>query len=218
MQDVVLGILAVFVGAVFCFRGYLTMRIIIPIWGAFGGFILGAALVSSSDGNGFLRSTLAWVVGLVVGVIFGLVAYLYFEVSVVLAMAAIGFTLGVSAMVAIGVSWDWVIVIVGLATGLLLAVIALAGNLPMMLLTVLTATSGASTIVGGIMLLTDKLQSGEVTESGAVTDRLHDDWWWYAIWGGLVVAGLIAQIAAADRLAGTMREAWDESKGRPAEA
>lgn len=218
MQDVVLGILAVFVGAVFCFRGYLTMRIIIPIWGAFGGFILGAALVSSSDGNGFLRSTLAWVVGLVLAVIFGLVAYLYFEVSVVLAMAAIGFTLGVSAMVAIGVSWDWVIVIVGLATGLLLAVIALAGNLPMMLLTVLTATSGASTIVGGIMLLTDKLQSGEVTESGAVTDRLHDDWWWYAIWGGLVVAGLIAQIAAADRLAGTMREAWDESKGRPAAA
>jgi hypothetical protein len=78
---------------------------------------------------------------------------------------------------------------------------------------VLTATSGASTIVGGIMLLTDKLQSGDITESGAVTDRLNDDWWWYAIWGGLVVAGIVAQFAAADRLAGTMREAWDESKG-----
>jgi hypothetical protein len=213
VQDVVLGILAVLIGAIFCFRGYLTMRVIIPIWGAFGGFILGAAIVSSSDGDGFLRSTLAWVVGIVVGFIFGLLAYLYFEVSVVLAMAAIGFTLGVSAMVAIGVSWDWVIVFVGLATGVLLAIVALAGNLPMVLLTVLTATSGASTIVGGIMLLTDKLQSGDITESGAVTDRLHDDWWWYAIWGGLVVAGIVAQFAAADRLAGTMREAWDESKG-----
>ena len=52
----------------------------------------------------------------------------------------------------------------------------------------------------------------EITSSGSVTDRLHDDWWWYAIWGGLVVAGLIAQISAAGRVGGTMREAWDESK------
>lgn len=48
--------------------------------------------------------------------------------------------------------------------------------------------------------------------SSNVTDRLRDDRWWYAIWGGLVVAGLIAQLAAADRASGTMREAWDESK------
>lgn len=212
MEDVVLGLLAVAVGLLFCFRGYLTMRIIIPIWGMFGGFVLGAAIVSSANGDGFLRTGLSWLVGAFVGLTFGLLAYLYFEVSVVLAMAAIGFSLGVSTMVAIGVSWSWLILIVGVSVGMLLAVVALAGNLPMVLLTVLTATSGASTVVGGIMLLTNKLQSESITSSGSVTDRLHDDWWWYAIWGGLVVAGLIAQLSAADRASGTMREAWDESK------
>ena len=212
MQDVVLGLLAVAVGLLFCFRGYLTMRVIIPIWGMFAGFVLGAALVASSNGDGFLRTGLSWAVGAGVGLIFGVLAYLYFEVSVVLAMAAIGFSLGVSAMVAIGVSWSWLILIVGVSVGVLLAVVALAGNLPMVLLTVLTATSGASTVVAGIMLLTNKLQSESITASGSVTDRLHDDWWWYAIWGGLTVAGIIAQISAAKRISGTMREAWDESK------
>ena len=46
MDDILLGLLAVVVGAVFCFRGYFAMRIIIPIWGAFAGFVLGAGIVS----------------------------------------------------------------------------------------------------------------------------------------------------------------------------
>ena len=31
MQDIVVGLLAIIVGAVFCFRGYLALRIVIPI-------------------------------------------------------------------------------------------------------------------------------------------------------------------------------------------
>lgn len=209
MEDVISGVLAILVGLLFCFRGYLTMRIIIPIWAMFGGFVLGVAIVASSDDHGFLRTGLSWTVGAVVGIVFGLLAYMFFEVSVVIAMSSIGFSLGVTAMVALGVSWSWLILLVGVAAGVLLAVIALAGNLPMVLLTVLTASAGASTVVGGIMLLTDKLQSSEITHSSNVTDRLHDDWWWFAIWGVLFVAGLVAQLGAHDRATGTMREAWD---------
>lgn len=209
MNDIISGVLAIAIGALFCFRGYLTMRVIIPLWAMFGGFVLGAAIVASSDDHTFLRTGLSWAVGAVVGIVFGLFAYLFFEVSVVIAMSGIGFSLGVTAMVAIGVQWSWAILLVGVAAGVLLAVIALAGNMPMVLLTVLTATSGASTIVGGIMLLTDRLQTSEITDSAGVTDRLHDDWWWYAIWGVLAVAGLLAQLGAHDRATGTMREAWD---------
>ena len=34
MKDIVVGVLAVLVGALFCFRGWLAMRVVIPIWGA----------------------------------------------------------------------------------------------------------------------------------------------------------------------------------------
>lgn len=212
MQDIIVGLLALAVGAMFCFRGYLTMRVIIPIWGAFGGFVLGAGLVASSNDDGFLRSVLSWAVGFAVALLFALIAYLYFEVSVVLAMTMIGFALGTSAMVAIGVDWSWLIVLVGIAVGVVLAVLAIAGNMPMVLLTVLTAAAGASAMVGGIMLLVGELQTEAITEAGGTTDQLHDDWWWYAIWGGLFVAGIVAQVAAAERLNATMREMWDESR------
>ncbi len=49
--------------------------------------------------------------------LFGLLAYLYYEVSVVLAMSAIGFALGTSLMVAIGVTWSWLIVVIGVIAG-----------------------------------------------------------------------------------------------------
>ena len=59
MRDVLLGLLAIAVGSLFCFRGYLTMRVVIPLWGAFTGFLSGAALVDRWTGSGFLADALA---------------------------------------------------------------------------------------------------------------------------------------------------------------
>ena len=69
MSDITVGVIAILTGAVFCFRGYLAMRIIIPLWGAFAGFMLGAGIVSGADG--FLGSALGWIVGIVLAVVFG---------------------------------------------------------------------------------------------------------------------------------------------------
>ena len=135
MKDVLVGIFAILVGALFCFRGWLAMRIVIPIWGAFAGFLFGAGLIEAWFGDGFLRTWLSWVVGLVLAMVFFFLAYLYFEVAVILAMMFIGFTLGVSIMSAIGVTWSWVLVLVGLAVGFALGWLAIATNLPMGVLT-----------------------------------------------------------------------------------
>jgi len=213
VDDIVVGILAIVVGLLFCFRGYLAMRVVIPIWGAFAGFMLGAGLIDSFTGDGFLGSVLGWVVGIALGALFALLAYLYYEISVVIAMAAIGFTLGASLMVALGVTWSWVIVIVGLAVGVLLAILAIVGDLPMVLLTVLTALAGASATVTGLMLLFGVI-SLEDFDSAATTQSLNDDWWWFAIYAGLALAGIIAQIRSTTGLRATLRASWAESGGR----
>jgi len=67
MDDIIVGIVAVLTGAVFCFRGYLAMRIIIPIWGAFAGFMLGAGIVAGD--SGFLATALGWFVGIAVALL-----------------------------------------------------------------------------------------------------------------------------------------------------
>jgi hypothetical protein len=200
------------VGLVFCFRGYLAMRVVIPIWGGFAGFMFGAGLVDNFTDEGFLTSVLGWVVGIALALIFALLAYFYYEISVVIVMGAIGFTLGSTIMVALGVTWSWVIILVGLAVGGILAVVAVVADLPMALLTILTALAGASAAVTGLMLIFGVI-SLEDFDSVATTERLNDDWWWYVIFGVLVFAGMVAQIRTLSSLRASLREAWAESGG-----
>lgn len=205
MSDIVVGILALLTGAVFCFRGYLAMRLVIPVWGAFAGFMLGAGIVSGDAG--FLGNALGWFVGFGLAVVFGVVAYLYYEVSVIIGMTGIGFVLGTSLMVAFGVTWSWLIVLGGVVLAVALAFVAIVGDLPMVLLTVLTALAGASTIVAGLMLLVGTVDL-EDFDIGDTTERVADNWWWFVIYGGLVVGGIVAQFTDIDRRRDTLREAW----------
>ena len=205
MDDVIVGLVAILTGAVFCFRGYLAMRIIIPLWGAFAGFLLGAGVVSGD--SGFLATALGWIVGLAVAVVFGLIAYLYYEVAVIIGMMAIGFALGTSLMVALGVTWSWVIVLSGVVLAVLLAFVALVGDLPMALLTVLTGFAGSAAMVAGLMLVFGVTDLGAF-DSAETTKTLDDDWWWYAIYLGLAVVGIIVQFADVDRRRDSLREAW----------
>lgn len=213
MEDVIVGLLAMLIGALFCFRGWLMLRILIPLWGAFAGFLLGAGLVASIGGQSFLRTLLGWVIGAAVALAFGLIAYLYYEVSVIIAMAAIGFSIATTALVAMGVTWSWVTVLIGVLVAVLLAFIAIVGDLPMVILTVLSAMAGASTIVGGAMLVSGVVNLADFTSS-ATTQRLDDDWWWYAIYAGLVILGIVAQVRSVGRLTASMRQSWRETGGR----
>jgi hypothetical protein len=205
MNDIAVGVIALLTGAVFCFRGYLAMRLVIPVWGAFAGFMLGAGIVSGDAG--FLGNALGWFVGLGLAIVFFVIAYLYYEVSVIIGMMGIGFVLGTSVMVALGVTWNWVIVLSGVVLAVVLAVVAIAGDLPMVLLTILTALAGASTMVGGLMLLFGVFDTDDF-DIGITTEYVGDDWWWFVIYGGLVVGGIIAQFTDVDRRRETLREAW----------
>lgn len=210
-MDVVIGVLAVAIGALFCFRGYVAMRIIIPIWGAFVGFMLGAGIAASIENQGFLTTVLGWILGLVLAVVIAALAYLYYEVSVAIVLGGIGFVLGTGLMAALGVTWSWVVVPVGVAVGLVLAVIAIMADLPAILLVVLTALGGAATIVGGVMLLVGTVDLDELDRE--TTERLDLGGWWYALQIGLAIAGIVAQSRDAARRQ-RLEQAWRRSDWR----
>ena len=213
MHNLLLGLLAIAIGSLFCFRGYLTLRLVISLWGAFCGFLLGAGLVERLTGTTFLVGVVGWVVGLAVAVIFGLLAYTFFEVSVVLAMAAAGFVLGVDLMIALHVRWSWAVVLVGVLVGVALAVIAVVGRLPMLLLALLTALAGAGTIVAGIMLLTGSLTAADLG-SAAVVSRIDDSTGWWVLYGVLTLAGILLQLRLAEGLSAGVRAQWAADGGR----
>jgi hypothetical protein len=202
-------LLAIGIGAIFCFRGYIALRAVIAAWGALVGFVLGASI--GGDDAGILTTAFSWILGIVLALVFAVVAYLYYAVSIALAMGSIGFTLGASLIVALGISWSWLIVLSGLALGIALAVIALVADVPTVLLVVLSAAAGASAITGGIMLLAGTLGTDDITVSAAITEQLNDDWYWYAIWIVLAIVGVVAQLRFSDRMDAEMREAWQAS-------
>jgi len=212
MNDVLVGLAAIAIGLLFCLRGYVAMRLIIPVWAFFAGFMLGAGLVAGLGDEGFLRSAAAWLTGLAIGLLFAAIAYLYFVVSIVLAMGTVGFALGTAALTALDVTWSWVVVLGGLAAGVLLAVLAIATDLPAVVLIVLTAFGGASVAVFGLMLILGAVQTGDL-DSEAATRTADDDWWWYAISLVLAITGVVVQSRIAASLRASARDLW--SSGAP---
>lgn len=211
MQDVVFGLVAIGAGALFCFAGYLAFRIVIPLWGAFAGFAFGAGLIASVTGDGFLRTLLGWAVGLALALGFALLAYLFYEVAVVIAMGSIGFALGASLMVALDVRWSWLIALAGVIAGVALALGAILVDLPIVLLILLGALGGASAVTTGTMLLVGAVDTGEFSDE-EVTEQVGHHWWWTAMFVALAVAGLVVQTRGASRLRGSTRDAWAERR------
>src|SRR6476646_10217142 len=124
MADIILGLLAIIAGGAMLVAGQLVLRLVIPIWGFFAGFAFGAGIVAELSDEHFLGTVLGWVLGLVFALIFAVLAYLYYYVAIVIAMGAAGFAIGSGIVVALGISWNWVAVLVGLAVGILVGLVS----------------------------------------------------------------------------------------------
>ncbi|MCL4292218.1 MAG: DUF4203 domain-containing protein [Acidimicrobiia bacterium] len=210
MEDAALGLIALVAGAVFCFSGYWAFRIVIPVWGAFAGFGLGAGAVSAITGDALLAKPVGWLIGFGVALVFATLAYLYFEVAVLVSMASLGFLAGSALMAAIGVRWNWLIVVGALALAIVFALVSLAADMPRILLVLVSAVAGATAVVGGAMLLTGAIDSVDLTH-GYVTERIHDDWGWWVAYAVLVIVGLVVQTSRhADE---DLRSHWGQAGG-----
>jgi hypothetical protein len=207
MADILLGLLAIVAGAFMLVAGQFVLRIVIPVWGFFAGFAFGAGIVADLAGDRFLGTVLGWILGLVFAVVFAIFAYLYYWVAVVLAMGTFGFAIGSGLVVALGIDWNWVAVLVGLVVGVVIGLVAAFANLPMIVLVVLSSIAGAVSVVAGLMLLFGSLNSADFTRS-AFTDRIHDSWGWYLLLILLALFGIVVQARQRVIMSRSIREYW----------
>ena len=171
MADILLGILAIVAGGVMLFAGQFVLRLILPIWGFFAGFAVGAGLFAELADERVLGTVLGWISGLVLGLVFALLAYFFYAVAVIFAMATFGYVIGAGLIVALGIDWNWVAVLVGVAIGAVLGLLSVFGNMPMIVLAVLSSIAGAVSVVGGLMLLFGSLNSADFTRGRASAAR-----------------------------------------------
>ena len=215
MKDIIVGLLAVAAGLMFCFRGYLLMRIVIPVWGFFVGFALGGAIISAITDRAFLGTVLGWIIGVVIGVVFAFIAYTYYAVAVVLTMGTVGYLLGSTLMVALDIRWNWLVIAVGVVVGFVLALGAVLIDLPTVVLTVVTALSGATAVIGGVMLIVNRLDLADLGDD-AITSQINASWGWWLAYLVLALARVFAQVQATENVRASVRSTWKTAATPPA--
>ena len=207
MADIILGVLAIIAGGAMLLAGQFVLRLVIPIWGFFAGFAFGAGLVAELADERFLGTVLGWVLGLVFAVIFAVLAYLYFYVAIVLAMGAAGFAIGSGIIVALGISWNWVAVLVGLAIGLVLGLASVFANAPMIVLVFIGSIAGAVGVTGGLMLLVGSLNSADFSRTD-FTDTVSNSFGWSLLLLALAVGGIAVQAMQQALMRRSIQETW----------
>jgi hypothetical protein len=208
MADILVGILAIIAGGVLLFAGQFALRLVLPIWGFFVGFAFGAGLFAGLADESFLGTALGWVSGLVFALVFAALAYLYFAVAVILAMAAFGFAIGSGLLVALGIDWNWVVVLAGVAVGAVFGVLSVVGNMPMVVLAVASSLAGAVSVVAGLMLLLGSLDSADFTR-GDFSSAVDAGWGWYVLLVVLAVVGFVAQTLQRVAMRRSINDAWN---------
>jgi len=217
MADILLGVLAILAGGVLLFAGQFALRLVLPIWGFFVGFAFGAGIFAELADESFLGTVLGWVSGLVFALILAVLAYFFYAVAVIVAMAAFGFAIGAGLVVALGIDWNWVAVLVGVAFGAVLGLVSVVGNMPMIVLSVASSLAGAVSVVGGLMLLVGSLNSADFTE-GSFSSAVDASWAWYVLLLTLALVGIVVQTRQRVLMRRTVNEAWYAARATDAAA
>ncbi len=191
MQTFFLGLLAIVVGAAFCFIGYRLFRILMPLWGFLAGFVAGAEGIAALFGNGFLSTVLGWVVGAVLGVVCGLLAYFFYWAAMVILCTSVGYSIGAGLMSGIGLP-QFIAVIAGILLAVVAALVAILLNVPEALVTVFTALAGAGALLAGVLLWVGAIRVEDLGQ-GAVAAIIRASIGWLMIYLVLSGAGVVVQ-------------------------
>lgn len=209
MQEVLFGLLALAVGAVFCFGGFGAFRLLLPIWGFFAGFSLSLSAVANVTGDGFFATTLGWVVGIIIGLAFALFAYFFYAAAIIIFAASVGFWL-FSGLLALLIDRGLLTGLFGALGAVVFAGLALYFKLPSVVVYVATAFFGAIAMVAGVMLMINQLQLSDF-ENGMVDAVVTNSAFWSIVWLALGLFGLLTQLQLGRQMQLQMKEYWEEA-------
>ncbi len=187
-----MSMIALLVGLVIAFNGYRLFLVLLPIWGFFFGFGLGAQTIQALFGGGFLATTTSWVVGFVVALVFAVLSYLFYMVAVALFAGSIGYALGVGLMGLIGFDMGFVTWIVGIILAVIVAGVVILFNIQKWVIILLTALGGAGVIIATILAALGVVSVSDLG-AGAVSAAIANSFWWLLGYIVLAVLGFLAQ-------------------------
>jgi hypothetical protein len=190
--------IALLLGLAICFGGYRWFLFLLPIWGFFFGFALGAETLQALFGIGFLGTVTSWVIGFIVGAVFALLSYFFYAVAIAVLAGSLGYALGAGFMNLIGLDFGLLVWLVGIVLGVVAIGVTLYLNIQKYVIIVATAIGGAGMIVGTLMLGFIGMTLTKFFEN-PIRYALQGSPLWTIFFLVLAVAGVIVQVMATRR-------------------
>lgn len=190
------AMIALLFGLAMCCAGYRLFLVLLPIWGFFFGFGLGAQTLQALFGEGFMSTVTSWVVGFVVGALFAVLSYLFYMVAVAIIAGSLGYALGVGLLEGIGMDFGLLVWIVGIVAAIALIGVTFYFNLQKWVIIIATAALGAGAIVGTFLWVFGKVDQS-VLAKNPVAHAIQSSPLALLAFIALVVVGIVAQHRAS---------------------
>jgi hypothetical protein len=190
-----MGLISLLFGLALVFLGYRLLWIILPIWGFFFGFALGAQTLQALFGIGFLATIASWIVGFFVGALFAVGSYLFYMVAVALLAGSFGYALGVGLLTAIGLDFGFIVWLVGIVAAVAVAAAVLYFNIQKYAVILITALGGTGAIVFTLLAAFGNLSLVELMVAPVLL-ALQDSFWWLLFFIVVAGTGVYVQIQA----------------------
>src|SRR5512136_1593409 len=189
------GMIALLFGLAVCFAGYRLFLILLPIWGFFFGFGLGAQSIQALFGQAFLATITSWVVGFIVAVVFAVLAYLFYVFAVALISFSLGYSATVGVLTAIGLplAGGFIAWLIAVVVGVVLALVVLRFNIQKIVIELATAFLGAGVIVGVFLALFGGLPTSQLVQN-PVAAALKASPFWMLVFIVLGIVAFVAQV------------------------
>lgn len=188
-------LIALLFGTIVCFGGYRLFLVLLPIWGFFFGFGVGAQSIQLLFGQEFLATITSWVVGFIVALLFAILSYLFYAFAVAVIAGSLGYGLGVAIMGIFSADLDVITLIVGIVLAIVVIGITFYFNLAKYVIIVATAVGGAAATIGTLIVGVERVQLMTIAEN-PMQILLNGSFIWTLLFLLMAGAGIVLQIMA----------------------
>jgi len=187
------GILALGLAALVLLFGFKLFKIFLPIVGFVVGVAVGVGGVTVILGHGLFATLLSWVVAIVVGIVFALLAYFIYAAFIVLLGASLG--AGLFAWIALAIGFDpgFFVTVMGIIGAIIFGIITLVLRLEKYIVIIWTSFAGAYAAIFGFMLILNRIQLDHIPSGDAFEYMVANSWFWMLIWIVIAAFGITIQ-------------------------